>query len=154
LAQNKDSGGFWQKLGNALSGNGWKTDAQLKQDQSSSGRVNSPAQGEKPNTTVTIPGSKPGETTVRTYGPDGRAVTDYDNGHAHDPDPHVHDWDWSKTPPRQPRRDPTPEETAAAGGGSSGPNQQQRQAIQNATTVGVGVTGGFIILDTLLSILN
>lgn len=37
MAQNTSSGGFWQKLGNALSGNGWKTDAQVKQSQSPPG---------------------------------------------------------------------------------------------------------------------
>ena len=154
-AQNTSSGGFWQKLGNAISGNGWKTDAQLKQDQSSNSGppTRTPAKG-APNTTVTLPAK--GGSTDRTYGPDGRATTDIDRGHDHTGvgDPHAHDWDWSKPSPDQ-RQDPrplTPEE--AAGSGSSGPNQQQRQAIQNATTVGVGVTGGFIILDTLLSILN
>jgi RHS repeat-associated protein len=35
-AQNTSSGGFWQKLGNALSGNGWKTDTEVKQGQSTS----------------------------------------------------------------------------------------------------------------------
>jgi hypothetical protein len=29
LAQNSSSGGFWEKLGNWFSGNGWKTDAEL-----------------------------------------------------------------------------------------------------------------------------
>jgi hypothetical protein len=76
---------------------------------SSGGRANTPAQGQPPDTTVTIP--KPnGGSTDRTFGPDGRAVKDVDSGHAHDPEPHAHDWDWSKTPPRQPRRDLTPEE--------------------------------------------
>ncbi|MGO9074682.1 MAG: hypothetical protein ACLQEI_11060 [Terriglobales bacterium] len=32
---NQNSGGFWQKLGNAISGNGWKTDAEVKQAQGS-----------------------------------------------------------------------------------------------------------------------
>ena len=32
-AQNQSSGGFWQKLGNALSGNGWKTNADVANDQ-------------------------------------------------------------------------------------------------------------------------
>jgi len=35
-AQNQSSGGFWQKLGNALSGNGWKTDSEVKQGQATS----------------------------------------------------------------------------------------------------------------------
>jgi RHS repeat-associated protein len=35
-AQNQSSGGFWQKLGNALSGNGWKTDSEVKQGQTTS----------------------------------------------------------------------------------------------------------------------
>lgn len=33
--------------------------------------MNSPAQGEPPDSTKTIPGNKPGETTERTYGPMG-----------------------------------------------------------------------------------
>jgi hypothetical protein len=32
-AQNQSSGGFWQKLGNAISGNGWKTNDQVTADQ-------------------------------------------------------------------------------------------------------------------------
>jgi hypothetical protein len=34
LAQNNNqsSGGFWQKLGNALGGNGWKTDQQIAEE--------------------------------------------------------------------------------------------------------------------------
>jgi RHS repeat-associated protein len=31
-AQNKSSGGFWQKLGNALSGHGWKSNADVAED--------------------------------------------------------------------------------------------------------------------------
>jgi len=49
-----------------------------------------------------------GNGQIRDYGPDGRAVKDYDFGHNHPPtypgDPHVHDWDWTQTPPRQPPR--------------------------------------------------
>jgi hypothetical protein len=79
----------------------------------SGGRVNSPAQGEPPDTTKTIPGNKPGETTERTYGPDGRAAKDVDRGHDHGAgDPHAHDWDWSKARPRGPGRPLTPEEKA------------------------------------------
>lgn len=79
-----------------------------------SGRVNSPPQGQKPGTKVTIPGKKPGESTERTYGPDGRAAKDIDRGHDHGAgDPHAHDWDWSKNPPRQPGRPLTPQEKQA-----------------------------------------
>jgi RHS repeat-associated protein len=86
---------------------------QPQSSNSSSGRVNSPAQGQQPDTTVTIPGNKPGESTERTYGPDGRAVKDVDRGHDHGAgDPHAHDWDWSKTPARQPGRPLTPDEAA------------------------------------------
>jgi RHS repeat-associated protein len=72
-------------------------------------RNNSPANG-PPDTTVNIPDGR-GGSTDRTYGPDGKAVKDIDSGHPHDPNPHAHDWDWSKDPPRQPRRDLTPNET-------------------------------------------
>jgi RHS repeat-associated protein len=74
------------------------------------GRVNSPAQGQAPDSTVTIPDGK-GGSTERTFGPDGRAVKDIDRGHDHGAgDPHAHDWDWGKKPPRQPGRPLTPEE--------------------------------------------
>lgn len=33
-AQNTSSGGFWEKLGNFVTGNGWKTDAELHPSQS------------------------------------------------------------------------------------------------------------------------
>jgi len=39
--------------------------------------------------------------TIRDYGPDGKAATDYDFGHNHNGagDPHAHDWDWSGKKP-------------------------------------------------------
>jgi hypothetical protein len=56
---------------------------------SSGGRVNSPAQGQPPDSTVTIPDGK-GGSTDRTFGPDGRAVKDVDRGHDHGAgDPHA-----------------------------------------------------------------
>jgi hypothetical protein len=61
---------------------------------------------------VVIPDGKGGSTT-RTYGPDGKAITDIDTGHDHGAgDPHAHDWDWGTKPPRQPGRPLTPEEQA------------------------------------------
>ncbi|MFZ2506852.1 MAG: hypothetical protein WAW79_00055, partial [Steroidobacteraceae bacterium] len=55
-----------------------------------------------------------GKGTIRDYGPDGRAKTDYDFGHDHPTranpqgagDPHAHDWDWSK--PSRERQPPRP----------------------------------------------
>ncbi len=57
-------------------------------------RVNSPRTG-PPNSTGWFPNPKsPGDVTVRVYGPNGEAVTDYDYGHDHTGagDPHAHDW--------------------------------------------------------------
>lgn len=72
-----------------------------------------PAKG-SPNTSVTIPSPKGEEAgrTVRVYGPDGRALKDFDYGdqsHSGN-DPEVHDWDWSQKTPRQPGRAPRPGE--------------------------------------------
>jgi RHS repeat-associated protein len=88
------------------------------------GRTNSPAQGQEPNSTVTIP-QPDGSTTTRTYGPDGKAVKDVDTHPDHGAgSPHAHDWDWGKKPPRQPGRPLTPEEQKnmkrAAGGVTAG----------------------------------
>lgn len=104
-----------------------------------SGRVNSPATGD-PNSIVTIPGRTPGESTERTYGPDGRVVKDIDRGHNHGVgDPHAHDWDWSKDRPRQPGRPLTPEEASNA-------NKQMSDAANTAVKVGLwGVVGGIAI---------
>jgi RHS repeat-associated protein len=76
-----------------------------------------------------------------------------DHYHYNDGDEHLQPGDTVPAP--APQR-PAPDSSSGGGSGGtpSGPNQQQRQMIQDATTVGVGVTGGFIILDTLLSILN
>jgi hypothetical protein len=51
LAQNTSSGGFFEKLGNWLSGNGWKTDAELNP---SSGLVNAQ------NAAINNPAYQPG----------------------------------------------------------------------------------------------
>ena len=88
------------------------------------GRTNSPAQGQEPNSTTTIP-QPDGSTTTRTYGPDGKAVKDVDTHPDHGAgSPHAHDWDWGKKPPRQPGRPLTPEEQKnvkrAAGGVTAG----------------------------------
>jgi RHS repeat-associated protein len=47
-----------------------------------------------PNSTGWFPNpNNPGEVTVRVYGPNGEAVTDYDYGQPHGgTDPHAHDW--------------------------------------------------------------
>jgi RHS repeat-associated protein len=48
-----------------------------------------------PNSTQWFPNPKdPDDVTVRVYGPNGEAVTDYDYGHDHTGagDPHAHDW--------------------------------------------------------------
>jgi RHS repeat-associated protein len=109
---------------------------------SGSGRSNSPAQGQQPDTTVTIPGTKPGDGTDRSYGPDGRAVKDIDKGHDHGAgDPHAHDWDWSKNPPRQPGRPLTPDE--AAGQKSTildWAGEHKGAIITGGVIVGIGVT--------------
>jgi RHS repeat-associated protein len=56
-------------------------------------RANSPRLG-PPGTDVFFPDPlRPGEGTIRVYGPNGEAVTDYDFGHPHGgTDPHAHDW--------------------------------------------------------------
>lgn len=62
-----------------------------------------PAQGKPNSSSVTDQGN--GKGTIRDYGVDGKAQTDYDFGHNHGSgDPHTHDWDWSKEPARQPGR--------------------------------------------------
>ena len=92
------------------------------------GRANSPAQGQEPGSTVTIP-SPDGGSTERTFGPNGKAEKDIDRGHGGEkhggvPDPHAHDWDWTKPRPRQPGRPLTPEEQSnlkrTAGGVTAG----------------------------------
>jgi RHS repeat-associated protein len=63
-----------------------------------------PAQGGPPSGTLAEDRGN-GKGTIRTYGPDGRAKTDYDIGHDHGQgDPHAHDWDWSNPEPRGPAR--------------------------------------------------
>ena len=59
-----------------------------------------PANG-KPNSTDAVDRGN-GEGTIRDYGPDGKAETDYDFGHDYEGegDPHAHDWDWSQPMPR------------------------------------------------------
>jgi len=56
-------------------------------------RLNSPRTG-PPNSTAWFPNPSTGDGTVRVYGPNGEAVTDYDYGHDHTGagDPHAHDW--------------------------------------------------------------
>jgi hypothetical protein len=62
-----------------------------------------PAKGKPGSTDVVDRGG--GKGTIRDYGPDGKAKTDYDFGHDHGAgDPHAHDWDWTKPKPRQPGR--------------------------------------------------
>jgi hypothetical protein len=99
-----------------------------------------PGKGE-PNTTEKVPGTRPGETTERTYGPDGRAAKDIDNGHPHDPEPHAHDWDWSKDPPRQPRRDLTPEEAASTSFSTTIKDFARDHPVAMAVGVGVAILG-------------
>ncbi len=92
---------------------GVRTDPALDPNSAKTSSGRTPASG-PPDTTVNLPGDKPGTGTDRTYGPDGRAVKDVDTGHDHGAgDPHAHDWDWSKARPRQPGRPLTPEEQAA-----------------------------------------
>jgi hypothetical protein len=63
-----------------------------------------PSKGGPPNGSLSEQDAKGGG-KIREYGPDGKAVKDFDFGHNHGAgDPHVHDWDWTKTPPRQPGR--------------------------------------------------
>jgi RHS repeat-associated protein len=50
----------------------------------------------KPNSTDVVDKGG-GNGTIRDYGPDGKAKTDYDFGHDHGSgDPHAHDWNWLK----------------------------------------------------------
>ena len=71
-----------------------------------------PARG-RPNSSESVDKGNGGG-TIRDYGPDGRAKTDYDFGHDHPTranpqgagDPHAHDWDWSK--PSRERQPPRP----------------------------------------------
>jgi RHS repeat-associated protein len=52
-----------------------------------------PATGQDPNSTQ-VKDDGNGNGQIRDYGPDGRAVKDFDFGHDHGAgDPHVHDWD-------------------------------------------------------------
>jgi hypothetical protein len=69
-----------------------------------------PARG-KPNSTDVVDRGN-GKGTIRDYGPDGKAKTDYDFGHDHGAgDPHAHDWDWNKPgAERQPGRPLSPDE--------------------------------------------
>jgi hypothetical protein len=49
----------------------------------------------RPNSSATKDDGK-GNGQIRVYGPDGKAVVDYDVGHDHGQgDPHAHDWDWT-----------------------------------------------------------
>jgi RHS repeat-associated protein len=68
-----------------------------------------PSKAEPNSTQVKDNGDGKGQ--IRDYAPDGRAQKDIDFGHDHGKgDPHAHDWDWTKTPPRQPGRELTPED--------------------------------------------
>lgn len=73
-----------------------------------------------PNSRVKQPGPNGGQ--VRNYGPDGKAVRDFDyehkNHHPDLPSPHQHDWDWSKEKPRQPAKEPDVELPSISLGGS------------------------------------
>ncbi len=52
-----------------------------------------------------------GGRTERWYGPDGKAVSDFDYGHDHNGagDPHVHWWDWGPAIPKRGPASPIPE---------------------------------------------
>jgi hypothetical protein len=53
-----------------------------------------PSRGRPSSSAVKDDGKGNGQ--IRVYGPDGRAVVDYDFGHDHGHgDPHAHDWDWT-----------------------------------------------------------
>jgi hypothetical protein len=99
-----------------------------------------PATGE-PNSTQKVPGTAPGEVTERTYGPDGRALKDVDNGHSHDPEVHAHDWDWTKDPARQPRRDLTPEEASTTSFSTSIKDFAHNHPVMTAVGVGLAIVG-------------
>ncbi len=78
--------------------------AYLTQCESRSGAGSSiPTKGQPGSCTASDNGDGTG--TIRDFGPDGKAGTDYDFGHDHTGvgDPHAHDWDWSgPKPPRMP----------------------------------------------------
>lgn len=92
---------------------------------------------------------------MRTYGPDGRAVTDVDSGHDHGAgDPHVHDWDWDKKRPRQPGRAPKPGEIPEPSKSTTiGQQRPDLQTIIGATILSLGgavimiMTGGGMTLQ-------
>jgi RHS repeat-associated protein len=71
-----------------------------------------PAKGAPNSTGVKDYGNGKGQ--IREYGPDGKAVRDFDFGHNHPPsypgDPHAHDWDWTRPQPRGPGRPLAPGE--------------------------------------------
>ncbi len=59
-----------------------------------------PSRGDPNSSGVKDDGKGNGQ--IRDYGPDGKAVTDYDFGHDHGVgDPHAHDWEWNN--PQKPR---------------------------------------------------
>ena len=81
--------------------------------------IRTPANG-PPNSNQSFPASDGGK-TVRSYGPDGKAVRDVDYGHDHGAgDPHAHDWDWSRRNPRQPGRPIEPGDLPAAAAEGAG----------------------------------
>jgi hypothetical protein len=97
-----------------------------------------------------------GGKTVRTYGPDGRAVRDVDYGHDHGDagDPHMHDWDWDKKHPRQPGRTPKPGEIPEPSKSMTiGQQRPDLQTIIGATILSLGgaaimfMTGGGMTLQ-------
>ena len=114
-----------------------------------------PAQGQEPGTQE-FPDGRGGK-TVRTYGPDGRAVIDVDYGHGHDgaPDPHVHDWDWDKKPPRSKEgRAPKPGEIPEPSQSTTvSPRRPDVPTIIGATIMAIGgtalmlMTGGTMTLQ-------
>jgi hypothetical protein len=116
--------------------------------QASGGRT--PAQGQPPGT-QTFPNADGGK-TVRTYGTDGKAVTDVDYGHDHGAgDPHVHDWNWSKTPPRQPGRAPKAGEVKSSAVDRPGPTVGTVVGAVALAAVGTAVmilSGGSMSLQT------
>jgi hypothetical protein len=69
-----------------------------------------PARDQEPDSTQ-VKDSGGGKGQIREYGPDGKAVKDFDFGHDHGSgDPHAHDWDWSQPRPRGPGRPIEPNE--------------------------------------------
>jgi RHS repeat-associated protein len=85
-------------------------------DDSTRAGMRSPLPGKgKPNSTDSW--DKPGGGgTIRDFGPDGRATTDFDFGHDYEGagDPHAHGWDWSNPNPRGPARPIGPNESPPA----------------------------------------